>query len=487
MVRHGLAGDRLRRRSTWPRSARFGAFCADLIARGRRAHGARRFRRRARGRARRDVPWRPASAVAVDVEIARCAPTVALFGESGCRILVAVDRRPRPAASEQRPSKGRVSRAGGSGRTRRRHACASATGRAGAGAGRRVAGRRFARAWEATLPAIARADAPSVGRSRRLSWPNVPARVRRMRGRTGVVESCSCDASDSATRRDRRFHEECAVVGIYGHDEAANLAYLGLYAMQHRGQEGSGIVSSNGKALISHRGLGLVADVFHENVIRRLVGDSAIGHNRYSTAGETVLRNTQPLVAEFSLGSLAVCHNGNFVNALETRRRARGATARSSSRPSDTEVLVHLVAGSKRAALIDRVIDALAQVEGAYCVLFLTEDELIAARDPHGFRPLCSGASRTAAGWWRRRPARSTSSRPSTCARSSPARCCTFAATRVHSLQALRARADQRRASSSTSTSRGPTRACSAATSTRVRKEMGRQLARETAAWTPTS
>jgi len=197
------------------------------------------------------------------------------------------------------------------------------------------------------------------------------------------LDPASDDTSD-------RFHEECAVVGIYGHSEAANLAYLGLYAMQHRGQEGSGIVSSNGKALISHRGLGLVADVFHENVIRRLVGNSAIGHNRYSTAGETVLRNTQPLVAEFSLGSLAVCHNGNFVNALETRRRLEenGSIFQSSS---DTEVLVHLVAGSKRPSLIDRVIDALAQVEGAYCVLFLTEDELIAARDPHGFRPLCLG------------------------------------------------------------------------------------------------
>jgi amidophosphoribosyltransferase len=189
---------------------------------------------------------------------------------------------------------------------------------------------------------------------------------------------------------DDAFHEECAVVGIYGHNEAANLAYLGLYSMQHRGQEGAGLVSSNGKALISHRGLGLVADVFHETVVRRLEGDSAIGHNRYSTAGETLLRNTQPLVAEFSLGSLAVCHNGNFVNAQETRRRLEenGSIFQSTS---DTEVLVHLVAGSKRAALVDRVIDALAQVTGAYCVLFLTEDELIAARDPHGFRPLVLG------------------------------------------------------------------------------------------------
>jgi amidophosphoribosyltransferase len=187
-----------------------------------------------------------------------------------------------------------------------------------------------------------------------------------------------------------RFHEECAVVGIHGHSEAGNLAYLGLYAMQHRGQEGSGIVSSDGQALISHRGLGLVADIFPESVIRRLVGNSSIGHNRYSTAGETLLRNTQPLVAEYSLGSLAVCHNGNFVNAQQVRRRLEddGSIFQSTA---DTEVLVHLVARSKRPTLLERVIDALAEVEGAYCVIFLSEGELIAARDPHGFRPLVLG------------------------------------------------------------------------------------------------
>jgi len=194
-----------------------------------------------------------------------------------------------------------------------------------------------------------------------------------------------------------RFHEECAVVGVCGQPEAANLVYLALYALQHRGQEGAGIVSSNGQALISHRGLGLVADVFNENIVRRLAGTSAIGHNRYSTAGETLLRNTQPLVAEFALGSLAVCHNGNFVNADEVRRRLEenGSIFQSNV---DTEVLVHLVAGSRRPALIDRVVDALAQVQGAYCLLFLAEDEMIAARDPHGFRPLVLG--KPAGGGW---------------------------------------------------------------------------------------
>ncbi len=203
-------------------------------------------------------------------------------------------------------------------------------------------------------------------------------------------------SSEGALRLDR-FHEECAVVGVCGQPEAANLAYLSLYALQHRGQEGAGIVSSNGQALISHRGLGLVADVFNENIVRRLAGTSAIGHNRYSTAGETLLRNTQPLVVEFALGSLAVCHNGNFVNADEVRKRLEenGSIFQSNV---DTEVLVHLVAGSRRPTLIERVIDALAQVQGAHCLLFLSEDEMIAARDPHGFRPLVLG--KFASGGW---------------------------------------------------------------------------------------
>lgn len=193
------------------------------------------------------------------------------------------------------------------------------------------------------------------------------------------------------------FHEECGVVGVYGHPEASNLAYLGLYALQHRGQEGGGIVSSDGTSLISHRGLGLVADIFDENIIRQLEGDYAIGHNRYSTAGETLLRNTQPFVVEYSLGSLAVSHNGNFVNAAELRAQleSNGSIFQSSV---DTEVLVHLIAASKQTNLLSRTIDALAQVEGAYSILFLSDDEMIAARDPRGFRPLVLG--RLASGGW---------------------------------------------------------------------------------------
>ncbi len=187
-----------------------------------------------------------------------------------------------------------------------------------------------------------------------------------------------------------RFHEECGVVGIYGRAEAANLAYLGLYALQHRGQEGAGIASSDGNVLISHRGLGLVADIFDEEIVRRLSGEAAIGHNRYSTAGQTLLRNTQPFVVEYALGSLAVSHNGNFTNAQTLRKQleAKGSIFQSNV---DTEVLVHLIARAEHSTLLERTISALSQVEGAYSLAFLSPHEMITARDPHGFRPLVLG------------------------------------------------------------------------------------------------
>ena len=192
-----------------------------------------------------------------------------------------------------------------------------------------------------------------------------------------------------------RFHEECGVVGIYGHPEAANLAYLALYALQHRGQESAGIASSNGQTLLLHRGMGLVADIFDEKIIRRLGGSSAIGHNRYSTAGSTVLKNSQPLVAKYTHGSLAVAHNGNLVNAEELRARleAQGSVFQSTV---DTEVILHLVAASRAPRLVDRIIEALWQVRGAYSLVFLNEDEMVAARDPHGFRPLVLGRMKDA-------------------------------------------------------------------------------------------
>ena len=190
-----------------------------------------------------------------------------------------------------------------------------------------------------------------------------------------------------------RFHEECGVVGVFGHPEAANLAYLALYALQHRGQESAGIVSSRGDALISHRGLGLVADIFHPEMIRRLEGTSAIGHNRYATHGETVLKNAQPLVVEYAGGPLAVAHNGNLVNAVELRAELerRGSIFQSNS---DTEVVIHLIAQSEKGPHLDRVVDALKHVRGAYSIVFLARDQLIAVRDPYGFRPLVLGRIR---------------------------------------------------------------------------------------------
>ena len=187
-----------------------------------------------------------------------------------------------------------------------------------------------------------------------------------------------------------KFHEECAVMGVYGHPEAANLVYLGLYALQHRGQESSGIVSSDGKILISHRQMGLVADIYKEDVMRRLEGPSAIGHNRYSTSGQSHLRNAQPFVVEYSQGPIAVSHNGNLVNAhvLREELEVSGSIFQSTS---DTEVIIHLIATSKEQSLMSRIVEALSRVRGAYSLLFLTPERMIAARDPSGFRPLVLG------------------------------------------------------------------------------------------------
>lgn len=197
----------------------------------------------------------------------------------------------------------------------------------------------------------------------------------------------------SAHDPEDRFHEECGIVGIHGHAEAANLAYLALYSMQHRGQESAGIVSSRGDALIAHRGLGLVADIFDPDIIHRMVGHAAIGHNRYATHGETVLKNAQPLVVEYSGGALAIAHNGNLVNANALRERLEGAGSIFQS-TSDTEVVIHLIAQSRAGTLVGRLVDALTEVRGAYSLVLLSRDELIAVRDPHGLRPLVLGRTK---------------------------------------------------------------------------------------------
>jgi amidophosphoribosyltransferase len=187
-----------------------------------------------------------------------------------------------------------------------------------------------------------------------------------------------------------KFHEECAIMGVYGHPEASNMVYLGLYALQHRGQESCGIVSSDGMGLISHRQMGLVADAFKEDVIKHLEGASAIGHNRYSTQGQSHLKNAQPFVVEYSQGPIAISHNGNLVNGtlLRSELEVAGSIFQSTS---DTEVVIHLIATSKAPTLMGRIIEALSRVRGAYSLLFLTLDKMIAVRDPYGFRPMVLG------------------------------------------------------------------------------------------------
>ncbi len=186
------------------------------------------------------------------------------------------------------------------------------------------------------------------------------------------------------------FHEECGVFGIYGHPDAANLTYLGLYALQHRGQESAGIVSTDGKEMYNQKSMGLVADIFTEDRIKKLPGHVAIGHNRYSTAGGSISLNIQPLLVNFALGALAIAHNGNIVNAgiLKAELEAYGSIFQSTS---DSEVVIHLIAQSRMATIHDRIVEALSHVQGAYSLLLLTENELIAVRDPHGFRPLSLG------------------------------------------------------------------------------------------------
>jgi len=195
-----------------------------------------------------------------------------------------------------------------------------------------------------------------------------------------------------ASYDDDRLHEECGVFGIWGHQEAAALTALGLHALQHRGQEAAGIVSYDSKQFYSHRAAGLVGDNFNSaEVIEALQGSTAVGHTRYSTTGETMLRNVQPLFAEYSFGGFAVAHNGNLTNALTLRKelKARGCLFQSTS---DTETLVHLIAVSTAQTVEQRMIDALKQIKGAYSLVALTADNrMVGVRDPHGVRPLSIG------------------------------------------------------------------------------------------------
>jgi amidophosphoribosyltransferase len=204
----------------------------------------------------------------------------------------------------------------------------------------------------------------------------------------------SSDSFRRGTDDGDKFHDECAVFGVFGHEEAANLTYLGLYALQHRGQEASGIVSGDGEQFFVHKGLGLVADLYDKSVLDKLPGHMAIGHNRYSTTGGNDLKNVQPLTVNFALGNLALAHNGNLINAQVLRHEleAYGAIFQSTS---DSEVIIHLIAHSKADSFLARVIDALSRVRGAFSIVVLTDRGLIAARDPYGLRPLCLGRLRS--------------------------------------------------------------------------------------------
>jgi amidophosphoribosyltransferase len=187
-----------------------------------------------------------------------------------------------------------------------------------------------------------------------------------------------------------KFHDECGVVAIFAHPEAEKLAYLGLHALQHRGQESAGIVTSDGLTSRVHKAMGLVADIFTEEVLAQIRGTQAIGHTRYSTAGDSALLNAQPILVQSNKGSIAVAHNGNLTNAIDVRGRLerQGSIFQTNS---DTEVIVHLIALSHEQTLPEAIADALRRVEGAFSLVVMSPDRIIAARDPRGFRPLAMG------------------------------------------------------------------------------------------------
>ena len=187
-----------------------------------------------------------------------------------------------------------------------------------------------------------------------------------------------------------KFHDECGVVAIFAHPEAEKLAYLGLHALQHRGQESAGIVTSDGLTSRVHKSMGSVADIFTEDVLSKIRGTLAIGHTRYSTAGDSALLNAQPILVQSNKGSIAVAHNGNLTNAQQVRARleSQGSIFQTNS---DTEVIVHLIALSKEHTLPEAMADALRSVEGAFSLVMMSNDRIFAVRDPRGFRPLAMG------------------------------------------------------------------------------------------------
>jgi amidophosphoribosyltransferase len=192
------------------------------------------------------------------------------------------------------------------------------------------------------------------------------------------------------TEQDPKLREECGVVAIHGHPDAARQAYLGLYALQHRGQESAGIATADGTNLSNIKGMGLVADIFTEEVLAKLRGDMAIGHTRYSTTGDSALLNAQPIRVDSTKGLIAIAHNGNLVNLGNVRAKLERAGAFFQT-TSDSEIIVQLIAHSKEGTLVDAIADSLRQVDGAFSIVMMTRDRIFAARDPRGFRPLSMG------------------------------------------------------------------------------------------------
>jgi amidophosphoribosyltransferase len=208
-----------------------------------------------------------------------------------------------------------------------------------------------------------------------------------------IPDACSLKQGPSADE----LHEECGVVAIHGHPDAARQAYLGLYALQHRGQESAGIATADGQFLSNIKGMGLVSEIFTDDVLQKLPGDMAIGHTRYSTTGDSALLNAQPIRVESTKGLIAIAHNGNLVNLGTVRTRLERAGAYFQT-TSDSEIIVQLIAHSHAGTLVDAIAESLSQVDGAFSIVMMTRDRVFAARDPRGFRPLSMGRIRNPGG-----------------------------------------------------------------------------------------
>ncbi len=209
-------------------------------------------------------------------------------------------------------------------------------------------------------------------------------------GMTDAAVGSLVEVTDGVERNDDTLHEECGVAAIYAHPEAARQIYLMLYALQHRGQESAGIATADGYNLSNIKGMGLVADIFTDEVLQKLAGNLAIGHTRYSTTGDSALLNAQPIRVESTKGLIAIAHNGNLVNLGNIRARLErdGAFFQTTS---DSEIIVQLIAHSHATTLVDAIADSLSQIDGAFSVVMMTRDRIFAARDPRGFRPLSMG------------------------------------------------------------------------------------------------